>query len=631
MQFDFTSIKKDLEDRLSLLSSWKKVLFYGVYSALTSAVSYIVEKLAFLADVYYRESNWASALKIKSLILQSKLLRYTPHRKIGADGEIDVSYDSTFSAGYVYSGTSAIINRWTPATNDDADTFVYVTETKTYYKGTSGVLSVPVKEGEVSTYTYTATGDKNEKVILTSASIDNDEIQIEIVNSLGANLHDVHICGSLSGTSASGYSVYYPEQLYFVTDLNEYYCEVETDPTFDQVNITFGDGVYGRKLTAGELIKFTYGVTSGDDGNITQAGIITKFSNTMYDANGNEITLHVTNSSEISNGSGNEDLEHIRNYGNRLFVAGYRAGGLYDWVSVLEDHPYIYKANVSNNEDLGINDSSSVNKVYITAISRDGSTLTDDQKTDVTLYLKEENKKCISEIVSWYDPVIIFLLFKINAFIEEESFTTLEGLIDTALTANYGILNVDFQKNVYESNYNTVIDNISYVDHHYTNVYHLEKNIAATVTLAEIAVSYNSSRTAVLKNQIFLQANSFEIWLYRKKSGVWDTTPYKIAEDQSGVIVGLIGDLGGGTYTITNSYLNYTANKYAFKVDTIVNDPAGYGVQNPGANVATGYILSIAYKTQDGNGSQLEDVRLPEPRCITNIDTNFIITTLEYI
>lgn len=631
MQFDFNSIKTDLENRLSLLSEWSKVLFYGVYSNLLSVVAYIVEKLAYLADVYYRESNWETAIKMKSMMNQAKFLGYTPHRKIGASGYVKVSADETFDDLYVYSGTSVVIPRWTPFANENGDVFVYATEEATYYRGTSGSLSVPVKEGTVSTYTYTATGEKNEVISITSDSIDNDEVQVEIVNSLGENLYDVNICGNLSGTTQSGYAIYHPDKLYFVNDTTNYFCEIETESTFDKVNVKFGDNIYGRQLTAGELVKITYGITQGANGNITQTEVISKFQESILDADGVEVDLYVTNDAEISDGSNAEDIESIRNNGNRLFSTGYRTGSGLDWKTILEEHPYIHKATVSNSEDLGIETESNLNKVYITAISKDGSILTDAQKTDVVLYLKDENKKGITEVVSWYDPIVITLLFKINAWVYEQTFVTVENLIDDTLESNYGILNTDFQQNVYWSNYTTVLDGVDYIDHHETEVWHLEKNVSKTESLYTIGVSFTSSRTSVAIDQVYLQPNTLEIWIHRKRSGVWDTDIYKIAEDQSKVIVGLQGDLPEGqAYAIVGgtSYISYIYNQIAYSISTI---DTTYGNQNPGESDPDGYILSLAYKTRDGNGEHLDDIRLPENRCITDIDSVYVIKNLEYI
>jgi hypothetical protein len=629
MTFDFDSIKTDLKNKLSLLSSWSKILFYGVYERLIDVVAYGIEKLAYLVEVYYRESTWETAEIKESLVNQSPYIGYIPYRTVGASGEVSVNASSTFS-GSAYTGVSVTIPKWTQLQNTNKTVFAYTTETEIYGNGTSGSLSIAVKEGTVKTYTYEAAGTANEIIPLVSNTVENDYIQVDIVDSNGTVLNAVNICGEDNLTDAT---ITNPEKLYFLTDTTNYYCEVVNASTFEQVLIKFGDNVYGRQLATGQLVKITYAETNGAAGNITQADIITQFAEDLVDANGDVVTLYVTNDDEISNGTDIEDIEHIRNYGPQLFAAGYRCGGDTDWKTVLEASGYIYRANVANGEELGYTSTDTVNKVYVTAISTDGSTLTSAQKDAVVLYLKDKNKKGVTEIVSWFDPAIIFLMFKIEATITSQAYTTVDSLIDTALTTNYGILNVDFQKNVYWSNYTKIIDSVLYIDHHETEVLQMEKNKAATLVVYEIAVSYPSSETSIAADQIYLQQDTLEIWIHRKRAGVWDDIPYLIGKDVSGTIVGKQGDLTApNIYTITSSYISYTTNKIGYYIDTIYNNLSTYGVQNPQAADLTGYIISIAYKTQDGAGTpaHLEDVRLPESRCITDIDTDYIFKTLSY-
>lgn len=620
MNWDFDNVKQSFIDRLSLLSNWATTLFYGTYDRLADATSYIVAKLAHLAEIYYRESSWENAQHLKSLTTKAKFINYTPYRKIGASGNVEVSADSNLSDSYTYSGYGVTIPMWTQMSNEDEDVKVYTTEEAIYYNGTVGNLTIPVKEGEVREFTYVANGINNEIIYLTNDSIENEYIQVDIVDSEGTVLENVNICGE--GTN--------PEKLRFVQDLTVYYVEIRSSYTFEQVEIQFGDDVYGKKLPAGTNVKITYAITEGAEGNITQTGVITTINDTLYDSYSNEVTLYVQNDEEISNGNDAETIDHIRAYGNRTFSTGYRCGGETDWLTLLENHAYIYKAQVANMDDIGSVDPADQNKVFVTAISTDGSTLTTSQKATITTYLKDENLKSVTEVVSWRDPTIMFLLWKITAKVENQPFGVITQLIKDDLDSEYGILNMDFQQNIYESNYINFIDDIQYVTYHDTEVLYQEYDMVINQTDHELEISYTSADTAVAEDQIYLTPDTAEIWLHRKISGTWGT-PFKIAEDQSGTWVGLQGDLGAGTYVISNSSLNYSTNEISFLIDTINLDPVTYGIRNPGAGDDTGYVVSLCYKCQDGNGEQLNHLRLPENDYIFDINPEYCFTTLSYV
>lgn len=625
MQFDYDSILAELKSRLSLLSNWTRTLFYGIYDNILGAVSYGIEKLAYKAGVFYRESIWSTAQYKKSLIKQAKWISYTPYRKIGASGTVEVSADSNLSATYTYTGDSVPIDKWTQLSNEAGDVFVYVTTDAIYYKNTVGTTEISVKEGEVKTYTYTASGTENETIEIFDDSIEEEYIQVDIVDATGTVLYPVYICGEDD----------VDDKLYFITDLDNYYCEITNADDFQSVKIQFGDDIYGKKLPAGALVKVTYAQTNGDDGDITNTGVITKFVDTLYDGNGVEATLYATNTDEISNGDDVESFDHIQNYGPRLFVSGYRCGSYDDWKTILENHSYIRAALVSNMDEIGYTATAYRNKVFVTAISTDGSTLTDAQKAVVAAYLKDDNYKSVTEILEWLDPETIYVFPRVSAWIENEPYATVTTLIEDAVEENYSSSYADFQTNINESNFINVIDDLDYITFHESEIYHLEKNWAAQVSEKEIAVSYTSDDTDDEIDQIYLQADTIELWLKRKTSGTWGT-PFQIASVVSGTLTGLSGDLGGSgsiasSYTINNFEASETANAISYTIQTIIDNPVEYGTQNPSSSGTTGYIVSVAYQTQDGNGNQQGSIRLPLANFITDFDSEYETITLEYV
>jgi len=611
MVWDFDGIKTELKTRLSLLSDWATTLYFSTYERLVDMVAYVMDKLVYVTEFFYNEANWTTATLVSSLMQKSKLLSYNPHRKQAAVGNIVISKSPTFSASYTYTGYSTVIPKWTQFSNSNNDVFVFSTEDVIYYKNTVGSKEIPVKEGEVKTYVYTALGSNSEVAIVYSDKIDNEAIQVDIVDVDDNVLYAVRICGTSD----------YSDELYLIEDLVNYYCKIENAYDFKSINLTFGDGVRNKKLNVNDRIRITYAETKGLDGNIESTGVITVIVDTLIDGNGDEITLYVTNTEEISEGIDSESLEEIRYNAPNIFTSGYRCGNLTDWETLLENNQYIHKVRVWSNEDLETPVSTDNNKIFVTAIATDGEALTSTQQDEVVLEMKEY--KSPTDIIEWEALETIFLLFKVDATITNQPFGVVSGQIADMLDENYGILNVDFQENIYASNYISKIDELENVLHHDTFCYHLEKDFSTIVTDYKVAVSWTSGDTSTLENQVYITTDTVEIWMEQKSSGVWDE-PLQIGYETGGTLTGMNG------FTISDSDVSHTANTVGFTIQTITLNPTIYGVRDPGDDDPLGYLIHIAYKTQDGSGEQLNDIRLPQPGLITDVDSRFIIIDMQY-
>ena len=261
----------------------------------------------------------------------SWLLGYTPHRKIGASGNILISGSSTFNNTYVWQGNSVFIPKWTKFCNTSKSVNVYCTNFTTYYNSAMGNTTIPVKEGVPKQYTYVAKGDVNEQIFLYSSKIDNDIVEIFIVDSNDVILSQVEIV----------------ENLYFYNAPSTYYCTVNNSPNFDYVYFTFGDDVSSKKLEVGTIVLIKYAETNGDTDNVSASGTVTKVNDVIYDSSGSVVTnVYFTNTDTISQGVSYEGIESIRNNAPNLYGAGYRCGTLTDWNTVVASLSFIAKSKV---------------------------------------------------------------------------------------------------------------------------------------------------------------------------------------------------------------------------------------------------------------------------------------------
>jgi hypothetical protein len=608
MIFNFAGIKMLLTDRLRLFSDWVNVLYFGVYERIIDMVAFTLEKVVYIAEFYYREANFRYARKLNSVSNIAYLLGYSPKRSIGAKGTLFVSGSPSFSSTYKYLGYNVLIKKYTKFTDEDNELEVYCAADTIYYRNTVGSLSVPIKQGTPKEYFYTAIGQPNEIVYLYSSSIDEEDINVFVVD---INDNILYECTKT-------------ENLYFEEDTTTIFYEVTTSSDFSSVQIKFGDGQQIKKLPTGERLLFQYAETLGENGDITSSNIIDRPVDSLEDEYGTEVLLYMRNEDGITGGVGIEDIESIRQNARKLFQTGSRCVTTNDWTSLINSVPYVDKSIAWSIYDEGgstlIEDQ---NSVYLTALTTTGEHLTTSQKTEIENdYLKPA--KTITEIITWYDTEKVYAHFIIDAkLLPTESIPTAETEIKNTLYDTFSATTVDYQQNIYESNYIRVIDSIDSIVYHSTDMYNMEKNFNFLTEERSIIPSFTSSDTTLPENQVYIVPDTLAIYAQIKTSGVWED-PVKIGEDTSGVISSLIPT----TYTISGS-VNYVSNKFNFYVQggKIVSGAS----QNPDDAIPEGYLLNIHYKTQDGNNELQKDIRLPRRYQITDMDFSFIDTNLSYL
>lgn len=606
MTFTFSGIQAELQKQLSLLSGWANILFYGVYQRIIDAIAYITNKTCYLAYYLYTEACWLTAQKPQSLNQMSWILNYFAHRKIGAVGNIILSGSSTFSGSYIYAGSNVILPKWTKFCDTTKNINVYSTESLVYYTGTVGDLTIPVKEGIPKEFTYIAKGIRGEQIYLYSNKIENDYIDIYEIDDLGNVLSTVTVV----------------ENIYLLNDPSNYYCTVRNSPDFNYIILTFGDSVCCKQLTAGTKILIKYAETLGDQGNIQNINKITKINSVLYNSSGGIVTnVYVTNTASIIGGDTYEDIESIRNNAPNLFGAGYRCGTKTDWNSVLNAFSYVYRAKAWTISDMGGSTLlSDQNKVYITAIDSEGNTLSTEYQTILVEDL-EANYSSPTEVIEFYPPTKIYISFEVTGSYANSSENTVSSLIKEAYYDKYYVLNSEFNIFIYQNEYVTDLGSITALKKYEVDAKMMDYNLGYAQVDVPFGGYFNST---ALSEKVLITPGSPELWIKRKIAGVWQQ-PIKIGYASGSFLIGT------GGYTLTSTNLDYVEYKYSFVVYDIVLNPGQYGVSNPSEDDLTGYITALRYQTQDGTGDQQDSIRLGSQYAITDIDRDFIFTTLTEI
>ncbi|KKM77099.1 hypothetical protein LCGC14_1373470 [marine sediment metagenome] len=455
MDFDVTSIKNRIIGYLQSTVSWATILLFGTNTRLIDAVTEEVHNLAKYDEYLTRETKWTLAQNKTSLIVQSDILRYKPHRKIGAIGTIKVSSSSTFDSIYAL---NIPVPKYTVFSNDD-DIKVSTTIGENLLASES-YRELAVVQGTPKTATFIANGDNYETFTISNDSFASAYYEIYVNDVLWTEVNDLRSSSSID------------------TDY-----EFNNLLDFTGIKIKMGNDIFGKKLANGDVILIKYIETLGIEGNVLSTGIITTVESTITDIDDEKVELYCTNTVRIDGGLGVEALEDIRTDAPTIFQAGNRASAKEDYKIIAKQHEYVYKItcwgvyeyNLDNNLDLWTFLDNEENVVNLSAITSGGLNLTDAQKSVVITYLN--NFKSPTDIVQFTDVEFIYMIFNVQTFVLDRSnpLSTVKAAILANLLTEYDYTTMDFEINVYETNWKSFIEDIIGVDHHtsYIEIYGL--------------------------------------------------------------------------------------------------------------------------------------------------------------
>lgn len=452
----------------------------------------------------------------------------------------------------------------------------------------SGYAFIPVKQGDPKVYTYISSGSINEKIPLYSDSIDQENIEVFLLNQNENIVYQIPIV----------------EDLYFVNQIDTYTCEIENFPDYTGIYVKFGDNITSKQLNADERILIKYAVTQGTLGNVKSQNIITSILSSITNVEGNVENVYVTNIDSVIGGTDLETLLQIKKQYARLYSSSKQLTKRESWVASVEEKQYVYRAIVWTELDLGeltLTGTAKQNIHYITAVNSEGNTLTVPQQIDISNNVLTP-RKSPTDIISWQTLNKIKIKFSILAEINNTiNFADMKNRIVTTLTNEFGILNLEFAQNIYESNYIRTIDLIQDVIRHETQGYYVHENVEFLQSDTIPIITTKTAATLNLEDKIIIETNSFELWIRRKINNVW-FNPLKIGTTNNINISGTNTFNISGTITYqgtTNSTVNYSCidlinNTIPFvsSTGTTVNSSQTItGVSNI-ANIKTGMYAS---------------------------------------
>ena len=325
-ELSFDGIKDSLKTFMKNKTEFQDYDFEGSnLSALLDVLSYNTYMNAFYVNMVGSEAFLDSSQIKSSVISHAKSLNYFPRSRTSARAlvtfNVNVGVDSL--------GVLTIPQYYTVRTVVDGinlefstdDTIVLAANGSTYTSD-----PVYVYEGRVVNEFFEKSASS--RFIINSENVDTNSIRVTVINSSTDSTNTVYTrAESLYGLNSTS-------EKYFVQGYNA-----------NQYEIVFGDGVLGKALENGNIVKVTYRSTNGETGNKASAFESSTKINGLY-------TVTVTTNTVAADGSERETLESIKYNAPRHFASQNRAVTKEDYQTLIKiNYPQVKTVNIYGGED----------------------------------------------------------------------------------------------------------------------------------------------------------------------------------------------------------------------------------------------------------------------------------------
>ena len=461
-ELDFEQIKTNFKNFLKTQTDYSDYNFDSSgFDTLLDVFAYNTHYNAFYINSAINESFLSSAQERKNLAKAARSLNYIPKSRSASSISVDLTIvipQTTLVSifGSTSYGTIQLNrrNRFTTTIDNSNYTFMnLIAENLTQGATTSSggidyenftIKDVTLRQGEFTSFTYTVdTSDSNQRFIIPSIKVDTSIITVSGVKS--------------GETDSTIYSFYKDVDLQNITGTTYVYFLFENSD--GEYEIRFGDGVYGRAPDNNEAIKIEYLQSDGTSANgantFTASSSILVSGNIITDS-----TIVVTTSGRSSGGSVGETDTSIRNNATLTYQSQDRAVVVNDYSSLIQSQfTNVETSAIWGGED---NDPPKYGRVFIAAKPFGSDYLTDNEKTDITTYIKTKMVGSIrAEMVNpQYVNIVPTITIKFDS---KKTTLTSSNIKDIAITSimNFSTENLEkFSTTYYNSKLMDIINDL---------------------------------------------------------------------------------------------------------------------------------------------------------------------------
>lgn len=406
VNINFDDIRESIKSYLRTRQEFSDYDFTG------STLSYLIDVLAY--NTYYSAFN--ANMSINELFLDSASIRdnvvslarslnYVPKSVSAAKACITLAAQTSLGVDGSFPATVSLKKGDVAVGTVDGTAYSFaILDDKTVSVNRStgvGVFeSLKVYEGTLLSYQYVVNTTNQQHYIIPNDNVDTETLKVYVKPNLQSTIYDRY-------NQVSNVTTVNPtDKIFFLNEVDDRRYE-----------ITFGDGIIGKKLVNNEIVYFEYIKTSGKiANNINTMGYIGQ----MVDSNNQPITnvtLVLTDKSQL--GAEAELLSSIKFNAQRYYSAQNRAVTSSDYESIIRKiYPNAKYVNAFGGELLN---PPVYGKVIIAIKTSTGNKLNNLTKKDIIAKLKPFSMASIESVI--VDPDEFFI--NISLFIAANTFRSI--------------------------------------------------------------------------------------------------------------------------------------------------------------------------------------------------------------
>ena len=404
---DFDQIKSSIKDYLRANTTFTDFDFEGSnFSVLIDTLAYNTYITAFNSNMIVNESFLDSATLRENVVSLARNIGYVPRSKTAATATISFSVPVSFTTGQLVLKAGLIC---VGASENTSYTFsTYEDITTNVVNGVATFTDVKVYQGSYLTRNFTVDTSYNQRFILSNPDIDTSTITVNVGTREYKQIDNI-----INIDNAS--------EIYLLQEVAD-----------ESYELLFGDGIIGKKLSNGDVIKIGYVVTKGTDGNgpslFNYAGTTTTSEGVITNPTG-PVTISTTTSA--SGGGDIEPIESIKYFAPRIYASQNRAVTARDYEAIVQKiYPNTESVSVVGGEEL---DPPEFGKVILSIKPKNGTTISDFTKTQILNDLKQYSVSGINQEIE--DLKLLYVEIDSDVFYDSSRVSKILDLKTNVTTA----------------------------------------------------------------------------------------------------------------------------------------------------------------------------------------------------
>jgi hypothetical protein len=437
---DFSTIKNNLKTYLQSQDTLKDYNYDGsALSVLLDVLAYNTQYNAYYLNMVANEMFLDTAMVRNSVVSQAKLLGYTPKSAIAPQALINLRVNQVTDniltlPKYTNFLSEAIDGIHYTFTTTDATT-VPVSNNQALFQ------NVLIKQGNPASYSYSVDETNNPTFTfkLKDTNVDTSTLQVLVQESSSNSSYQIY-------TEASNYLTLNGNSLvYFLQEgLNGYY------------EIYFGNGILGKKLKNGNIVRLSYVITSGVSAEKANSFV-------LMDSVGGYANTVVESVAPATQGYSKESITSIKFQAPKSYSAQGRAVTKEDYITAIQQNTLGYSFDAVNVWGGQENNPPVYGQIFVSMKPSGGYNLTQTQKTR----LIQDVIKPISVMTvepTIVDPDYTYIKVTANVYYDPKKTNATAAQIENSVRTaiyNVGLTNLNTFNSTFSSYlFNTAINNV---------------------------------------------------------------------------------------------------------------------------------------------------------------------------